>query len=222
MYSPPARPSSSRAAPAKNRTWSIATSSSSLLVSDRSFPVFCDSASTRSSACSAIRSATFKRACWRFDGVLRPQLCLAPAAASYARATSSASEIGAVPKTVPRTGSIRSVRRPAVASHGFPSMTFCTVRSALAMVSPSGSSGQTEERQYETSFQSARGEAHFLGGHPVLRASDRRGVRAAGELEPFGAGGPSAHRCDRARPAAGHRGSCPARPTSRTSSGSRR
>ena len=101
MYSPPARPSSSRAAPAKNRTWSVATSSSSDFVSDRIFPVFWDSASTRSSPCSCMRSASLSIASCRLDGVLRPQPERAALAASYARATSSASETGALAKTLP-------------------------------------------------------------------------------------------------------------------------
>jgi hypothetical protein len=49
MYCPAERPSSSRAAPAKKRIWSMAGGSSSLRVRPSGLPVFCDSAATSSS-----------------------------------------------------------------------------------------------------------------------------------------------------------------------------
>ena len=44
MYSPALRPSSSRAAPAKNRIWSVAGGNSSVRVSSIGLPVFSHSA----------------------------------------------------------------------------------------------------------------------------------------------------------------------------------
>ena len=57
MYSPADLPSSTRAAPAKNRIWSTIGGISSDIVSPRGLPVFSDSASTISSARSSIASA---------------------------------------------------------------------------------------------------------------------------------------------------------------------
>lgn len=63
MYSPAERPSSMRAAPAKNRIWSTIGGISSVRVSSSGLPVFSDSAAIRSSArssnASAILSITF-------------------------------------------------------------------------------------------------------------------------------------------------------------------
>ena len=61
MYSPAARPSSTRAAPAKKRIWSTIGGISSLAVSARGLPVFSASSSTSSSACASIASAIFEQ-----------------------------------------------------------------------------------------------------------------------------------------------------------------
>jgi hypothetical protein len=57
MYSPAERPSSMRAAPAKNRIWSIIGGTSSDAVSPSGLPVLRDSAATNSSARASIASA---------------------------------------------------------------------------------------------------------------------------------------------------------------------
>ncbi len=81
MYSPAALPSSTRAAPAKNRSWSTIGGISSLAVSARILPVFSDSSAISSSALASIASAIFSRACWRSLGVVRPHSAKAASAA---------------------------------------------------------------------------------------------------------------------------------------------
>ena len=82
MYSPALRPSSSRAAPAKNRIWSTAGGISSLRVSSIGLPVFWHSAAMISSARSSIASANFSSARCRSDGVVSRQVSNAVAAAA--------------------------------------------------------------------------------------------------------------------------------------------
>ncbi len=62
MYSAAALPSSSRAAPAKNRIWSTIGPISSALVSGAGLPQFSTSAATMSSARASMASASFSRA----------------------------------------------------------------------------------------------------------------------------------------------------------------
>ena len=82
MYSPAARPSRTRAAPAKNRIWSIIGGISSAAVTPTGFPVFCDSSATSSSACDSRVSAIASRALCRSDGVLSRQASTAADAAA--------------------------------------------------------------------------------------------------------------------------------------------
>ena len=95
MYSPAERPSSTRAAPAKNRIWSIAGGISSSVVSPIGLPVSLDSTRTNSSARFSTASAILSSACCRSLGVVLPQASWALAAAAYARSTSSAPDFGA-------------------------------------------------------------------------------------------------------------------------------
>ena len=81
MYSPAALPSSTRAAPAKNRSWSTIGGISSLAVSACGLPVFSDSSAISSSALASIASANFSRACCRSLGVVRPHSSNAVSAA---------------------------------------------------------------------------------------------------------------------------------------------
>ena len=81
-YSPAARPSSTRAAPAKNRIWSTIGGISSLAVSACGLPVFSASSRTKSSARFSIASANFSSACCRSLGVVWPQVSKALAAAA--------------------------------------------------------------------------------------------------------------------------------------------
>ena len=108
MYSPAERPSSTRAAPAKNRIWSIAGGISSSVVSPIGLPVSFDSTLTNSSARFSTASAILSSAFCRSLGVVSPQLSNAFAAAEYARSTSSALDIGAAAYTSPVVGSTTS------------------------------------------------------------------------------------------------------------------
>ncbi len=133
-YSPALRPSSSRAAPAKKRIWSIAGGSSSVRVSSIGLPVFWHSAAMMSSARSSIASANLSSARWRSDGVLSRHDSNALAAAEYAASTSCSPDRGDVPNTSPVVGSTRSSCRPSLASTLAPLMKFWTVRLAEDVV----------------------------------------------------------------------------------------
>ncbi len=111
MYSPADRPSSMRAAPAKNRIWSTIGGISSEAVSPSGLPVFCDSAFTNSSALASIASAIRSSARLRSAGVASRQPGNASAAELTAASTSASPEIGAVANTSPVLGSIKSARR---------------------------------------------------------------------------------------------------------------
>src|SRR6266540_5319856 len=89
MYSPAARPSSTRAAPAKKRMLSAATGISSFAY-DSGFPTFFDSSAASSSAFSSIRSASLKRSSARSPGVVSSHSGRAVFAAWTARSASSA------------------------------------------------------------------------------------------------------------------------------------
>ena len=95
MYSPALRPSSTRAAPAKNRIWSTVGGISSEAVSATGLPVLRLSAATTSSARSSIASAIRSRARLRSDGVVSRQPSNAAAAACMAASTSWRLDIGA-------------------------------------------------------------------------------------------------------------------------------
>src|ERR1022692_4645580 len=73
MYSPAERPSSIRAAPAKNLIWSTIGGISSDLVSPTGLPVFSDSAATNSSARASMASAIRSSARLRSAGVVSRQ-----------------------------------------------------------------------------------------------------------------------------------------------------
>ena len=96
MYSPAARPSSMRAAPAKKRIWSTMGGISSDLVRPVGLPVFSTSAAISSSARSSKASAILRRAFWRSAGVWSRQPGKAAAAAAIAASTSAWPDSGAV------------------------------------------------------------------------------------------------------------------------------
>jgi len=95
MYSAADRPSSMRAAPAKNRIWSIIGGISSDRVRPVGLPVFSTSAAISSSARDSNESAMRSRASWRSPGVVSRQDSNAVAAACMAASTSAADETGA-------------------------------------------------------------------------------------------------------------------------------
>ena len=116
MYSPAERPSSIRAAPAKNRIWSTIGGISSDVVSPIGLPVFSDSAATSSSACDSIASAIRISAFCRSLGVASRQPSKAAAAADMAASTSAAVDTGAGAKTWPVLGLTSSAVRPSTVS----------------------------------------------------------------------------------------------------------
>src|SRR5215468_12329434 len=111
MYSPAERPSSMRAAPAKNRIWSIIGGISSDRVSATGLPVFSVSAATSCSAFSSRVSAIRSSARLRSAGVVSRHFSNASLAAANAAVTSASREIGAVAKASPALGSTTSDRR---------------------------------------------------------------------------------------------------------------
>ena len=130
-YSPAARPSSTRAAPAKKRIWSIIGGISSEAVTPIGFPVFSLSRATNSSAWASKASAIVRSAFCRSDGVELLQISKAASAATYARSTSVALETGAEAKTSPVDGLIRSLVRPSAASTLSPLTKLCRDRLPL-------------------------------------------------------------------------------------------
>ena len=138
MYSPAERPSSSRAAPAKNRIWSTAGGISSSRVSCTGLPVLRDSAATSSSARCSNASAMRSRARCRSAGVVSRQVSNAAAAAAIARSTSSGPDSGAVPYASPVDGSIRSIVRPSAPGDSAPATTLpiSTLDSVVIAVIP--------------------------------------------------------------------------------------
>src|SRR5512132_1387378 len=130
MYSPAAFPSKTRAAPAKNLTWSTLGGSSSDAVSPIGLPVFSLSTATSSSARASIASAIRSNARCRSLGVVSRQVSKALAAALAARSTSAASDTGAVAKTSPVAGLTRSDVRPEAGSTHSLLMKFLSVLSS--------------------------------------------------------------------------------------------
>lgn len=94
-----ALPSRVRAAPAKKRSWSAPTATSSEAIRDRIWPVFRLWSSTSSSLCASSASASASRAACRCDGVVRRQVTKARSAARTAASTSSGVDFGDRPVT---------------------------------------------------------------------------------------------------------------------------
>jgi hypothetical protein len=131
-YSPLARPSSTRAAPAKNRIWSTAGGISSSMVICSGLPVFSDSTRTNSSARVSRASAILSSAFCLSAGVVSPQVSKAVSAAWNARSTSSAPEDGAEAYTSPVAGLTRSYVEPSAAPTDSPFTMLWKVWSAMA------------------------------------------------------------------------------------------
>ena len=96
MYSPEDLPSSTRAAPAKNRIWSTMGGISSLRVNPTGLPVFSLSIATSSSALPSMTSASLSSAPCRSLGVDQRHFAKAAPAALNAWSTSTAEEFGAL------------------------------------------------------------------------------------------------------------------------------
>jgi hypothetical protein len=121
MYSPAARPSMQRAAPAKNRRLSTRTGTSSRIAAI-GLPTFSDSTRLSSSAPASSASAIRRSASARSPGGVPDQPSNAPAAAATAASTSAASDSGARAMTSPVAGSRISSVAPARGAAGAPPM----------------------------------------------------------------------------------------------------
>jgi hypothetical protein len=94
-YSPALRPSRTRAAPAKKRSWSTLGGTSSVVASATGLPVLRVSAAMKSGARRSTASANRSSASERSAGVLSRQVSKATAAAVSASSTSAALDTGA-------------------------------------------------------------------------------------------------------------------------------
>src|ERR671939_2111404 len=123
MYSPAALPSSTRAAPAKKRMLSEHTGISSRAY-EGGLPTFVDSSFASSSAFSSIRSASFSSSSCRSAGVVSSHSGSAFLAASTARPTSSAVELGTSAIVSPVAGLRTSIVPPSSESTHSPPTKF--------------------------------------------------------------------------------------------------
>ena len=132
MYSPAARPSRQRAAPAKKRRLSTITGTSSFLTASIGLPALSASARAISSLWCSIASAIASSACERCAGVVAAHPSKARRAARTARSTSAGLERGARAISSPVAGfSTGSV--PSPASTHSPSMKFLSVCAVVAI-----------------------------------------------------------------------------------------
>src|SRR6266550_3892339 len=132
MYSPAARPSSARAAPAKKRKQSAMGGISSLMVTPSGLPTFSDSMRASSSPCSSMTVASLSSISLRSRGVLSDQTSsYALRAAFTAWSTSSAVPFGTVAMTSPRAGFLTSCTSLPVLSTHWPPMNIWWRRSAV-------------------------------------------------------------------------------------------
>src|SRR5215210_1476084 len=123
MYSPAARPSRTRAAPAKKRMLSEQTGISSRAAAI-GLPTFRDSISASSSVCSSIRSASLSRTSERSCGVVSLHSGHAFFAASTARSTSASVPCGTSAIVSPVAGLMISAVPPSAASTNSPPTRF--------------------------------------------------------------------------------------------------
>src|SRR5688500_17147088 len=122
-YSPAALPSSVRAAPAKKRRLSAENGISSAAIAI-GLPTFRDSSRASSSACSSSTSASLSRSSIRSLGVFSRHSAKALRAASTARSTSSALDLGTSAIASPVDGLSTSIVSPDAASTHSPPTKF--------------------------------------------------------------------------------------------------
>ena len=127
MYSPAARPSMQRAAPAKKRRLSAITGTSSSITALRGLPASAASRSAISSPRSSIRSAMRSSARARSPGGVAAQPSKAFFAALTARSTSALVESGASAITSPVAGFTTSSDPPSTGSTASPPMKFLSL-----------------------------------------------------------------------------------------------
>ena len=131
MYSPAARPSIVRAAPAKKRSWSTIGGISSSNIACRGLPASLVSQSVISSARSWNASASFSSSCWRSLGVVYCQVSKALRAAFTARSTSFSVERGECAITSPVAGLNTSSVLPSAGSTNSPPIMFLRSRTSV-------------------------------------------------------------------------------------------
>ncbi len=127
MYSPALLPSRCRAAPAKNRIWSIIGGTSSDATRCAGFPQFSTSNAMSSAALASTASAIRISASDRSLGVASRHAGNAASAAAIARSMSTAPLNGAVAYARPVTGLITSVVAPSAESANSPLTKFWKV-----------------------------------------------------------------------------------------------
>src|SRR5438309_5565740 len=139
MYSPVARPSSSRAAPAKKRKQSTIGGISSDLVGASGLPTFSDSIRASSSPSASMAWASLSNRSPRSRGVVSDQpSSKALRAAATARLTSSSVPFGTCAMTLPVAGfTISCTASPAPGVHS-PPMNISCLRSVVLIRPPSG------------------------------------------------------------------------------------
>ena len=135
MYSPAALPSTTRAAPAKNRMLSTVNSTSKSAV-PFGLPTFACSRLERVSASPSMASAKANSAFDRSCGVDCDQLSKAARAAATARSTSEASPFGTCAISSSVAGLITAIVSPEAASVRSPSMNICGRVAVSVMVGP--------------------------------------------------------------------------------------
>src|SRR5213592_2316212 len=152
MYSPVARPSSRRAAPAKNRMQSTMGGISSDLVAASGLPTFSDSMRASSSPLASIASASLSMRSLRSRGVVSDQpSSKALRAAATARLTSSSVPFGTWAIILPVAGlTISCVSLPAPGVHS-PPMNISWRRKVVLIASSLGSAagGDFSKRRAE-------------------------------------------------------------------------
>ena len=132
MYSPAARPSSSRAAPAKKRMLSDATGISSR-AAGTGLPTFWDSSCASSSVFASSASASSSSISARSPGVVSSHSGSAAFAASTARSTSAWVPFGTSPIVSPVDGLMISAVPPSAASTHLPPTKFWNVETVTLM-----------------------------------------------------------------------------------------
>src|SRR6185437_8921141 len=146
MYSPAARPSRTRAAPAKKRRLSEQTGISSRAY-ESGLPTLRDSIPASSSAFSSRTSASFRRSSARSAGVDSSHSGSALAAASTAASTSAAVQDGTSAIVSPVAGLSTSIVPPSAASvHLPPTKILLLVTVAMPQTSSSSSLGTKDSR----------------------------------------------------------------------------
>src|ERR1051325_1755985 len=176
MYSPAGRPSSVRAAPAKNRKQSTVGGISSDFIAPSGLPTFSDSICASSSPAASMASASLSIISLRIRGVVSDQPSSnALRAAETARSTSSAVPLGTCAMTLPVAGlTISCASRPAPGVHS-PPMNMSCLRSVVLMLSSISSGAERGAQNVQPFLQLLVGnrERHQRPDHVVVDAASQ-------------------------------------------------